>query len=291
VVTWAHGTTGLADACAPSKDSKLNAAIPWLDKYLANGYVVTATDYEGLGTAGLHPYLVGESEGRGVLDIARAARKITAAGASKKVIIFGHSQGGHAALFAGQLAPAYAPDLDVQGVAAAAPAAELKLLLGAAAGVDSYLGYVTMGARGFGAAYPAAQHALSTVFTPQGLKDSDVVNTKCSGDVGTTMVKPAAQVIAKNPLDVPPFPALIDENTPAGVKTASPMLVVQGDADHLVIPSTTDAFVKRACGTGDSLDYKQYPGADHGRVMVDSQADVLSWMADRLAGKPAPTTC
>lgn len=291
VVTWAHGTTGLADACSPSKNDTADTAIPWLSKYLAAGYVVTATDYEGLGTPGLHPYLVGESEGRGVLDIARAARTIPAVHASGRVVIFGHSQGGHAALFAGEIAPTYAPELKIQGTAAAAPAAELKLLLGAAAGIDSFLGYVTMGARGFGAAYPQAQQALSTVFTPRGLKLTDVVNTKCEGDVNKTMNLPAGQVIAKNPLDVPPFPKLIDENTPGNVKTRSPMLVVQGEADQLVIPGTTDEYIKRACGIGDVVEYKKYPGADHGRVMIDAQDDVLAWMKDRFAQLPVtPTT-
>lgn len=291
VVTWAHGTSGLADVCAPSKLDGASKAIPWIDRYLEAGYVVTATDYEGLGTVGLHPYLVGESEGRGVIDIVRAARKIKGVGASKRMLIFGHSQGGHGALFAGQLAPVYAPELKLVGVAAAAPAAELKLLLGAAANVPSFLGYVTMGARGFGAAYPEAQTALATVFTPQGLRDSEIVHTQCSEAVGKVMSRSSAEVIARNPLDTPPFPTLIDENTPANVKTAAPMLVVQGDKDALVIPGTTDSFATRACGTGDTLEYRKYPGADHARVMIDSQADVLAWMADRWAGKPAPTTC
>ncbi|MFN8037488.1 MAG: alpha/beta fold hydrolase [Acidimicrobiia bacterium] len=291
VVTWAHGTSGLADPCAPSKEASAAARIPWVDQYLKAGYAVAATDYEGLGTPGLHPYLVGASEGRGVLDAARAARRIPDAHAGNRVVIFGHSQGGHAALFAGQIAPTYAPDLKVVGTAAAAPAAELKLLLGVAASVDSFLGYVTMGARGFGAAYPEAQQALATVMTPKGLKDSDVVETKCSDDVNAAMKQPPDQLIAKNPLDVPPFPKLIDENTPGNVKTRSPMLVVQGTKDPLVIPGTTDSFVQRACGAGDVLVYRKYPGADHGRVMIDSQRDVLAWMHDRFAGTgagPAP---
>ena len=136
VVAWAHGTTGLADLCAPSKHPDIasalrdsHARIPEqagvLDRpfqaFLDAGYVVAATDYEGLGTPGLHPYLVGESEGRSVLDAARAARGLKAAAVGRKALVVGLSQGGQAALFAGELAASYAPELRVLGVAAEAP--------------------------------------------------------------------------------------------------------------------------------------------------------------------------
>ena len=107
MVTWAHGAVGLADVCAPSKQPDIasgtsgagigypRALIPMLQTFLDAGYVVAATDYEGLGTPGLHPFLVGESEGRSVLDAARAARGLKAAAAANKALVFGHSQGGH----------------------------------------------------------------------------------------------------------------------------------------------------------------------------------------------------
>ena len=91
--------------------------------------VVVATDYPGLGTTGPHPYLVGLSEGRAVLDAVRAAQQVEKTGAEPRFAVWGHSQGGHAALFAGQLAKSYAPDLTLVGVAAIAPATELEQLL------------------------------------------------------------------------------------------------------------------------------------------------------------------
>jgi acetyl esterase/lipase len=106
VITWAHGTTGIADSCAPSRDSAanpahtlINYAYPLLQRWLKAGYAVVRTDYEGLGTPGEHPYLIGRSEGRSVLDIVRAARKLDKR-LGRRVIIAGHSQGGQAALFA-----------------------------------------------------------------------------------------------------------------------------------------------------------------------------------------------
>ncbi len=129
VIAWAHPTTGVADACAPSTNPEFFDTIPHLPALIALDYVVAATDYAGLGTPGPHPYLVGESEGRSVLDAVRAAANLPKTGAGPRFIAWGHSQGGHAALFAGQLAGRYAPDLALVGVAAIAPATELRELL------------------------------------------------------------------------------------------------------------------------------------------------------------------
>ena len=98
---------------------------------LAPGYVVVATDYPGLGVPGIHPYLIGVSEGRAVLDSVRAARALPDAGASNRFAVWGHSQGGHASLYTGELAASYAPDLKLVGVAAAAPATYLAELFDA----------------------------------------------------------------------------------------------------------------------------------------------------------------
>ena len=125
VVAWAHPTTGVSDACAPSVNPDFFDTIPHLLALVALDDVVVATDYPGLGTAGVHPYLVGESEGRAVLDSVRAAKGIPEAGAGARFAVWGHSQGGQAALFAGQLARTYAPELALAGVAAIAPATNL----------------------------------------------------------------------------------------------------------------------------------------------------------------------
>src|SRR3954471_3580463 len=132
VITWAHGTTGIADQCAPSRDTAsnpdhlLNAYVyPELNAWLKAGYAVVRTDYEGLGTPGVHPYLNGRSEGRSVLDVVRAARKLSPS-LSKRYVIAGHSQGGQAALFAARLAPKYAGGLQLRGTLAYAPVSHLS---------------------------------------------------------------------------------------------------------------------------------------------------------------------
>jgi hypothetical protein len=125
IVAWAHPTTGVARKCAPSLWAHTFDEIPGLDDMLARGYVVAATDYPGLGTAGVHPYMIGESEGRAVLDMVRAAVAMPEPGAAARFVVWGHSQGGHAALYTGELAHRYAPELTMLGVAAAAPATYL----------------------------------------------------------------------------------------------------------------------------------------------------------------------
>ena len=113
MVSYAHGTTGIADECAPSKSNGSGETGVIANILVSNGYIFAATDYEGLGTAGVHPYVVGVSEARSMLDIIRAARQLTES--SGKSVVWGHSQGGGAALMASEVAPKYAPDAQVVG--------------------------------------------------------------------------------------------------------------------------------------------------------------------------------
>jgi len=145
VISWAHGTVGSADKCAPSMDSDdlgepgdsglgllrmINKAPhKLLNAFLRAGWAVAMTDYEGLGTYGNHPYLLGESEGRGIVDIVPAVRQL--AGNDRPISdqygIVGHSQGGQAALFGAYLAGTdYARSGTLIGVTALAPASNLK---------------------------------------------------------------------------------------------------------------------------------------------------------------------
>src|SRR3954468_25091724 len=135
VISYDHGTTGIADVCAPSRDSTDNPAhlynsyvYPLLNRWLKAGYAVARTDYQGLGTPGIHQYLVGTSEGRSTLDIVRAAHKLNPK-ISKRFAISGHSQGGHAALWGAYLAPKWTPDLKLRGTVAFAPASHISELV------------------------------------------------------------------------------------------------------------------------------------------------------------------
>jgi hypothetical protein len=129
IVAWAHPTTGVIPRRAPSLAIFHFQQIQGLRNMVQRGYIVAATDYPGLGTVGPHPYLVGISEGRAVLDSVRAARAISGGTGSTQFGVWGHSQGGQASLYAGLLSESYAPEMTLVGVAAAAPATDLETLL------------------------------------------------------------------------------------------------------------------------------------------------------------------
>ena len=301
VVTWAHGTSGMADLCAPSKQSDIGSGaastsgpagygawMPMVQTFLDAGYVVAATDYEGLGTPGLHPFLVGESEGRSVLDAARAAHDLRAASAAKKVLVFGHSQGGHAALFAGELAASYAPDLKLLGITAGAPAPDVEHTLPFVASASFANGFIVSVVEGFHAAYPAFDPAQ--VLTPDALAQASIVDQKCLQDVATAYSS-SPPVLAHNPLDIPALQAIVHANSYGNRPAGAPLLVVQGTADQFVPQVTTDAFVKQACAAGDTVDYRLVAGATHGNEIPAVANDIAAWFADRVSGAAAASTC
>lgn len=302
VLTWAHGTTGFAAPCAPSLFTDTGGPggpylLPGLDRFLSAGFVVAAADYQGLGVAdGVHPYLLGASEGRAVLDAARAARHLPGVATSPTVLVYGHSQGGHAALFAGELAPTYAPDLHVAGVVAAAPATGLSTLISVVA--------TPTGARFLPFSIPAAwswtqtyRHLPATaIFTPAGLAFARAEVTR--GCLGAFARAIAAHHLT--PEDVfkasaetdPAVLAHARANDPGRVRTPAPLLVVQGTADATVPPPLTDAFVATAaCPIGDTVEELHVPGATHASVVEVAAPAIVAWMQARLAGTPAPTTC
>jgi acetyl esterase/lipase len=302
VVTWAIAAGGLADVCAPSKQPDIasgasgagigypRALIPMLQTFLDAGYVVAATDYEGLGTPGLHPFLVGESEGRSVLDAARAARGLKPAAAGSKALVFGLSGGGSSALFAGELAASYAPKLRVLGVAAVAPAPGVEESLPFVGKMSASNGLVVMVVEGFHAAYP--QFDPAALLTPDALAQASIVDQKCGPDVFTAFSNSPNLVLAHNPLDIPALATIVHANSAGNRPTGAPLLVVQGTADVDLPQFLTDTFVKKVCAAGDTVDYRLYAGATHGDPEMNAAAvDIAAWFADRVSGAPATNTC
>jgi len=289
VAAWAHGTTGVADVCAPSRTlAQLEAAVPLLER----GMVVTATDYEGLGTPGLHPYLVGESQGRSVLDLVRAAQALGPdIGAGEQVVLWGHSQGGHAVLFANEIAPTWAPELDVVGTVAGAPPSQMPLLLGALGnGPTSF--FLAMVIAGWAAAYPDADPA--DLLTPTGLERLPAVDEQCIGELAGTWGAPADEPLLREDVagDPPaPWPELFQANEPGRAVGAGPVLVIHGEQDALVPPVTSALLAERMCAVGQEVERRTYPEADHISVIPASLGDMMGWIEDRLAGQPVATGC
>ena len=300
LTSWAHGTTGIGPACAPSRDTPagpehvfLGMKQKLMDDYVRRGYVVVATDYEGLGGPGLHPFLQGVSAGRGVIDIMRAARAIDPAIGARYVVI-GHSQGGHADLFAASLGPAYAPELKLLGNVAMAPASHIAATVQgmAAAPKPSYaLGYAMYVLQSFASNHRGIDlkkilSAQALAHLPQTRRDC-ITKTVSEGYWATSI--PKDQFLAR--ADLAPVLDLAAANEPNGLRISAPTLVVQGGADDTVLPAWTDAVVRSLCGQGNSLHYTVYPAATHETIVTQASEQVANFVADRFAGAAAPSSC
>lgn len=297
VVAWAHGTTGFARGCAPSvlDEPFESGAFFLLDDVLARGWALVATDYAGLGTAGPHPYLVGQGEARSVLDAVRAARALDDATLGEQTVVWGHSQGGHAALWTGAVAPAYAPDVPLAGVAALAPASDLTAMVSHLENVPGGSVFASYVVAAYDAAYPDAD-AIEAVRPGARLVVHEMAS-RCLSEPGA-LVSVAEALSMDQPLWTtdPTDGALgerLAENVPTGAVEA-PLLVAQGASDPLVLPSTQDAYVGARCAAGQPVDYRTYEGRDHvGLVQADSPLapDLVRWTEARLAGEPPTPTC
>lgn len=286
VISWAHGTTGLADTCAPS----INPAddVKLANGLLDQGYLVTATDYEGLGTPGRHPYIAGISEARGTLDIVRAAQQIPEASASPNYVVWGHSQGGHAAMFTSNIAASYAPELQLKGVVAGAPPSQL-LLINAALQQSNYRHYILMAAAGLNAGYGDQAAPLDEVLTPAGLEAINQVDQGCSSDLGKALANTDISTLQKaDPATVPAWNTLLKENDPGNFATpsAQPLLIIHGGSDEQIPTVSSALLFDQLCKIGQQTQRWVYPGQSHAGVIQPSFNDMSSWIADRFAGKP-----
>ncbi|MDQ6821960.1 MAG: lipase family protein [Actinomycetota bacterium] len=296
VVAFTHGTTGVDSSCAPSNiGPSYWPAIDGLSRFLKAGDVVVAPDYQGLGTAGPHPYLVGRAEAAATLDGVRAAHLFVPARASTRFVVWGASQGGQAALFTGQEASAYAPELRLRGVAAAAPATNLPQLL--EANRDTQFGRIlsayTIDA--WSQVYP--QLHFDDIVTrgarPIVRRLSKICLTEKKGFLGVGVLQLALKIsyLRKLPWETEPWKGLIAQNTPGHARIPAPIFITQGDRDALVGPAINAAFARQLCGQRERVEYRTYPGVMHIDAGPKTAADVAAWIAQRFAGKAAPTNC
>lgn len=299
VLSWAHGTTGYADTCAPSVDTEdgldheyFELVTANLDTWVARGYAVVQTDYQGLGTPGGHPYVDGTSEANTVIDIVRAARALDPSIGTDWVTM-GHSQGGQAALFTAQDAQRRAPDLALKGAIAIAPGG-----VGLSQAVDftrsgqpgaeaaeAFLPLVVLGAQVVDPSINADE-----IFTPQARPLLTAARTACLPQIRAVPPAPAAQVFAAD-ADVSALTEYLGRQDPTHVTPQVPIMVVQGTSDVLVAQPGTDALVKSMCGKGIDVDYRIYPGQDHRGTVPASLRDAQDFVGRVMSGDSTTDSC
>ncbi len=297
ILTFTHGTVGVTPRCAPSLRpvEQTPLGIEGGPAFVNAGYVVAATDYQGLGTEGVHPYLVGEVEAMNVLDITRAARSLAEVSASTEFAVWGHSQGGHAALFTGQLASRYAPELDLVGVAAGGPVPDLVELF--EVNIGSRVGKILIAMALF--AWSETFDAdLAGVVTPEARPVVGKIAQNCLYGPGQLLGSvPGALIldltfVTGRPWEDEPWASIIRDNNPGGSATEAPMLIVQSDADTIVDPEVTRTFVQRLCARGATVELIELQGVSHVDTGAEAAPEVLSWITGRFEDSAPPeTTC
>lgn len=295
IVAWAHGTVGMGDACAPSRSANpLGDTANWLDQMLSFGWIVTATDYAGLGTTPPNLYLVAQAEVRDVVNSVRAARSLVGAQASSRYVVWGHSQGGHSALWSGHLAPQLAPELRLLGVAAAAPAAELNLIMGAQ--WDGIVGWAIGPEIVQSWPVVAPSLPLEGVVTPEGISSAASIAQQCTSSSALALQLLARKELgqtffAKNPSQDPDWLAFGTAQIPAALPATMPVFIGQSTADTVVLPWPNAVLQQRWCAAGSAIDVRWIGEVSHQLTAETIGPEAVAWIAGRFAGRPAPRTC
>ena len=244
---------------------------------------VVQTDYQGLGTPGKHPYLIGEAEGRSVLDIVTAARQLDPS-ISKRYLISGHSQGGQSALFAAGEASTWSPKLRLRGTVAFAPAShilEQVPLLPALTTPSPLTALATMILDG--ASTQSSSIDVNRILSDEVLAFYPRLQTEClqqlaaSNELGG--IPPSH--LMRSGADLSPVNPVLAAMNPA-VSTAAPILIAQGSADTTVFPIYTDQLKDQLVNAGDQVTYNKYPGVDHVGVVTSGEPDALAFFRQML---------
>jgi predicted esterase len=243
------------------------------------------TDYDGLGTPGVHQYLLGTSEGRSVLDAVRAARAFEPR-LSRRFVIAGHSQGGHAALFAAAAASQWVPELRLRGTVAFAPASHLRQQFQATVGISAAGGglgaIVAMGLRGVDGTDPKL--GVASLLTSQAATLYPQTLTRCYDELSQPSSfggLPLNQFL-RSDVDLQPLFGVVGESDPEHLRMRTPVRIEQGTADQTVFPAFTQALVDEYRTNGVKVTYKTYDGVSHGGVVNAGAGDATTWIRGRL---------
>jgi pimeloyl-ACP methyl ester carboxylesterase len=290
IVAWAHGTTGVGDSCAPSQNLSVfwPEAVDAVQSYLQQGWTVAATDYQGISTPGDHQYLVGKTEARSVIDSVRAARNLDSS-LTTNYVITGHSQGGQAALFAGEIANSYGSGLQLKGAVGIAPASNLDSIAPQIVGTHGQ-GYLAFALLGLQAVDPSVH--VNTILAQPALDALPVTQSDCLLETLHAYANLTSQeMVVGGQLSDSVIAKLALYGNPAQAVSSVPVLLVQGLQDATVPPAITGLLQSEECTNGVTSYVQYFNGANHNNIPTKSADFVASYIADRFNGVTPPNNC
>lgn len=284
VVSTAHGTTGIASPCAPSRS--VTAAPGW-----GVEGVWAMTDYIGLGPVGeRHAYLSKADEGNAVIDIVRAARLLPDAHASARWVAVGHSQGGHGALAAHELAASHAPELHLVATVALSPAALLDRVYG---GIDPIVTTILTMMGAYGAQDEEPSMSPKRYFTQEAMEAAKVFDTGCLDKITDELIPVAADgAFTDDPRTTEPARSIIRANDVGSVAVDGvPLFLASGTADDRVVIDRFRDTIQRICRTGQVTRVEIVPGATHDSILRAVADHVTTFLDGALAGAEPQDDC
>lgn len=293
VIGWAHGTVGLAPQCAPSRSKNvLGDTNNWLNTAMDRGWAVSATDYLGLGTPGPKSYLIGDQEAKDVVNSVRALRNFEQAEAGKRWVVWGHSQGGHSALWTGTLAQEIAPELNLIGVGAAAPAAELLVIMqnqwagkiGWVIGPEALVSFQDR--------YP--DRDFGAIVSDIGNRQLNTLVNECTTGAalqGITLEQFGGQFFKSSPIDSPSWAQTAIEQTPQPLPASMPLFMSEGTNDTIVLSGSNALMQEQWCKAGSDMAVQWLGGVGHLQVAIASGPTFMEWAVGQFEGRKAPRNC
>ncbi|NGO71535.1 lipase family protein [Streptomyces boncukensis] len=296
LITYAVGSVGLGDKCAPSAGfpDGSTAEAPLINAALVRGYAVAVTDYEGLGTPGDHTYTVAQAEGTAVLDAARAAQRLPGAqergvGADSPVGVMGYSQGGQASAWAAEIQQSYAPELDVKGTASGGVPSDLMKVAEHANGGES-AGYIMMSAIGHDTAFPELK--LDSYLNDAGRDLVGLAKDECTGAIlEAGKGKTIEDMTVRNPLDEPDWQQAISANKLGTTKPSAPVFLYHGEADETIPYEQGTGLRSDWCARDVPVEWQSFPGDGHVQTAINGNGPALEWLGARFADRPAESNC
>jgi pimeloyl-ACP methyl ester carboxylesterase len=298
VMAWAHGTMGMADICAPSWQPHFVPENNYLDAWLAHGFAIVATDYQGLGTPGPHPYQIVRAEAYSVLDSIRAVLRGQSHLANRTIVV-GFSQGAGAAFATGGFAPDYAPDLDIRGIITTgipnwtpdvlkAPPPEVIARISErpdpTVAYNLYIGLV--------AQQRNPKLSADSLVSARGMPLLDLARVSC---IGAMFYNVTMAGLNRATALVPSYRDALARLLPGmeypTLKLPAPVFVGIGENDRDVPPSWQLGLSKNACASGTIVEAHLYRGMNHVETMIASLKDSFPFAQKVLNGEPITSAC